>query len=107
MWKTLQHPNVLSLIGVTMTETSFAMISEWMVNKNINEFVKAHPDENRPRLVSFLHKSLPGFADNHVIIQLSGVARGLIYIHEQGMVHGDLKGVSLRLFGTTPLPYSL
>ena len=53
MWKTLQHPNVLSLIGVTMTETQFAMISEWMVNGNINDFVRTHPNEDRFKLASF------------------------------------------------------
>lgn len=36
-----------------MTKTEFAMVSEWMVNGNINEFVKTHPGENRLRLVSF------------------------------------------------------
>jgi len=28
-------------------------------------------------------------------LQLIGVAKGLIYIHSQGMIHGDLKGVRL------------
>ena len=52
MWKTLRHRNVVPLIGVTMSETRFAMVSDWMVNGNINEFVKAHPDANRLELVS-------------------------------------------------------
>ena len=50
-WKSLRHPNVLSLIGVTMTEVHFAMISEWMANGNINEFVKANPDADQLGLV--------------------------------------------------------
>ena len=29
--------------------------------------------------------------------QLKGVARGLIYIHDQDLVHGDLKGVRLQI----------
>ena len=53
MWKTLRHSNVLPLMGVTMSEVQFAMISEWMVNGNINDFVRTHPDEDRLRLVSF------------------------------------------------------
>jgi len=34
-----------------MTETSFAMISDWMLNGNINDFVKAHPQVDRLDLV--------------------------------------------------------
>ena len=52
MWKSLQHPNVLPLIGVTMTEVHFAMVSEWMADGNIREFIKAYPGEDRLRLVS-------------------------------------------------------
>ena len=54
VWKALRHPNVLPLIGVTMSETRFAMISDWMANGNINSFVKACPDANRLELVGFL-----------------------------------------------------
>jgi len=50
-WKSLHHPNVLSLLGVTMGERLFAMISEWMVNGNIVDFVEAHRDANRFKLV--------------------------------------------------------
>lgn len=50
-WRTLRHPNVLPLVGVMMSEAQFAMISDWMGNGNINDFVKAHPDANRLELV--------------------------------------------------------
>ena len=59
MWKFLRHPNVLPLMGVTMSENRFAMASEWMMNGNIREFVKAHPNADRPGLVSFPLKVLP------------------------------------------------
>jgi serine/threonine protein kinase len=50
VWKHLRHPNVLPLIGVTVSERRFAMVSEWMENGNINEFVgKEHV--NRTELV--------------------------------------------------------
>jgi len=39
-----------------MSETKFAMVSDWMVNGNINDFVKAHPDANRFELVGFSFK---------------------------------------------------
>ena len=52
-WKSLRHPNVLPLLGVTMGKKVFAMVSEWMVNGNINGFVRAHRDANRFELVRF------------------------------------------------------
>ena len=57
-WKALQHPNVLPLLGVTMTEDRFAMVSEWMINGNINQFVMAQRDANRFELVSSPSKLL-------------------------------------------------
>ena len=54
MWRFLRHPNVLSLIGASISETQFAMASEWMPNGNINQFIKAHPEVNRLGLVRVL-----------------------------------------------------
>ena len=59
MWKALQHPNVLRLIGVTMSKTQFAMVSDWMANGNIDGFLMAHPDADRLELVGFLPKVAP------------------------------------------------
>ena len=52
-WKTLSHPNVLPLLGVKMEYQQFVMVSEWMENGNINEFVETHKDVNRFELVGF------------------------------------------------------
>ena len=41
-----------------MTETQFAMVSEWMTNGNINQFVTVHQDANRFELVSFRSESI-------------------------------------------------
>lgn len=51
MWKFLQHPNVVPLIGAMMSEAQFAMVSPWMKNGNINQFVKANPKAGRLVLV--------------------------------------------------------
>jgi len=58
VWNTLRHPNVLPLLGVTMTKNRFVMVSEWMWNGNINEFVKANSDVNRLKLVGFSFRDL-------------------------------------------------
>ena len=51
MWSALHHPNVLPLLGATMTGARFTMVSEWMKDGNINEFVKAHPVVDQLKLV--------------------------------------------------------
>jgi len=45
-----------------MSESRFAMISDWMVNGNINNFVKVHPDANRLKLVGVSIQSLVALA---------------------------------------------
>jgi serine/threonine protein kinase len=53
VWKSLRHPNVLPLIGVSVSERQFAMISELMENGNVNDYVKANPNVDRVRIVGF------------------------------------------------------
>ena len=53
-WSTLNHPNVLPLLGAVMDRQEFVMVSEWMENGNINEFVEVHRDANRLDLVGFV-----------------------------------------------------
>ncbi|KAF9643888.1 kinase-like protein, partial [Thelephora ganbajun] len=78
-WRTLYHPNVLPLIGVTMTEKRLVIVSQWMDNGNVNEFLK-RSDANVDRLEL-----------------LREATRGLIYIHDKGVVHGDLKGNNVMI----------
>ena len=70
MWRTLCHPNVLPLLGVTMTTERFVMVLEWMDNGNITKFLKNHPDANRLTLVSLLFEllSLLGFEYSMIAI---------------------------------------
>ena len=76
-----------------MTSARFVMVSEWMANGNINEFVKAYPAADRLGLVSFPFQVLSQFLLKTG--QLRDVGGGLNYLHGQEMVHGDLKGVRL------------
>lgn len=41
-----------------MDDFHFAMVSEWMINGNINEFIKANEDVNRFELVGFIPCSM-------------------------------------------------
>ena len=61
MWKFVRHPNVLPPMGVMMSETRFAMVSEWMPNGNINEYIKVNANVDRFALVCLFATSLPFF----------------------------------------------
>ena len=51
VWKTLCHPNILPLLGVTTTNNQLVMVSEWMANGNITEYLKTNPNVDRLELV--------------------------------------------------------
>lgn len=82
-WKHLSHPNILPLIGVSVSTDlgSFRILTEWMPNGNLVQYTKANPEANRLEL-------------------LSEVASGVIYLHELGVAHGDLKGKNVLVDNT-------
>lgn len=90
MWKHLKHPNVLPLLGVTLGEHRFAMVSEWMENGNINSFIERDRHANGTELVCCWLIFGPQLM---VAIQLVDATNGLMYMHGLRLVHGDLKGV--------------
>ena len=53
MWRHLRHPNILPLLGVDLEPRRLSMISEWMDQGNINEYVKEQEGVNRLQLVSY------------------------------------------------------
>jgi len=77
-WKALCHPNVLPLLGVVTAGGQFIMVSEWMTKGNIKDFVKVNTNEDRLGL-------------------LRGAIMGLIYRHDQGIVHGNLRGSNILI----------
>jgi len=71
-WKRLAHPNVLSLLGFTITPLQ--LVSDWMPNGDLPEFIENHPGADLIRL-------------------LSDVAEGLCYLHSCDVIHREIKGV--------------
>ncbi|KAF9789247.1 kinase-like domain-containing protein [Thelephora terrestris] len=84
IWNSLSHPNVLKLLGVLsgFEGHQFATVSEWMVHGNIMEYIRKH-STNR---LSLLH----------------GAVKGLKYLHDANLVHGDLKGPNILMTNDTP-----
>ncbi|KAF7360269.1 Protein kinase domain-containing protein [Mycena venus] len=77
IWRQLSHPNLLPFFGVYYLESRLCLVSPWMSNGHVLEFlVKAPPDTDRVSLIL-------------------DVAMGLEYLHGKHVVHGDLKGMNI------------
>ena len=50
MWKRLRHPNIVPFIGVTTDPLQ--IVSEWMSNGTLTEFIEGNTGVNRISLVS-------------------------------------------------------
>ncbi|CAE6404251.1 unnamed protein product [Rhizoctonia solani] len=76
-WSKLEHRNIHQLMGVIVFKDQYlGMVSEWMENGNLYNYLQKHPDADRYQLCL-------------------DVASGLEYMHTQGMVHGDLKAMNV------------
>ncbi|KAG8764676.1 hypothetical protein FRC12_007945 [Ceratobasidium sp. 428] len=75
-WSKAKHENVLELKGIALFRGQLAMISPWMANGTLSSYIWKNPGVNRWELCK-------------------QVAGGLAYMHQIGMVHGDLKAVNI------------
>jgi len=53
-WKYLKHANIVPLLGITITPSSFQLISDWIPGGNLTEYIKNHPGADRLGLVGAL-----------------------------------------------------
>ncbi|KAG6861734.1 hypothetical protein C0995_012738 [Termitomyces sp. Mi166 len=78
LWRSLDHPNVLSLYGVIHIGEDIYTICPWMEHGNAIAYVRANPAVDRLRI-------------------LSDIAAGLEYLHMNDIVHGDLRGANILI----------
>ncbi|KAF9002483.1 kinase-like domain-containing protein [Cyathus striatus] len=77
----LSHPNIVPFYGVyylQKMEEQVCLISPWMDQGNIMDYLSLNTMENRVKLVL-------------------EVAQGLEYLHDNNVIHGDLKGANVLI----------
>ncbi|CAE6411683.1 unnamed protein product [Rhizoctonia solani] len=70
-WSKCDHPNVLPLYGLVTFRSRIGMVSPWMSEGTMPCYLKANPKASRHDLAR------------------------LAYLHEKGIIHGDLKGTNV------------
>ncbi|EKM49305.1 uncharacterized protein PHACADRAFT_131825 [Phanerochaete carnosa HHB-10118-sp] len=83
----LQHRNVLRILGVSRDLDSFCIITPWVANGNVHDYLE---------VVSSRHVGAPTWLLNRWI---NHIANGMAYLHAEGVVHGDLRGVNILVDG--------
>ncbi|CAE6536401.1 unnamed protein product [Rhizoctonia solani] len=79
-WSKCKHPNVVELIGLAVFRECLAMISHWEENGTLLHYLSKHPSADRCHLST-------------------SICAGLVYLHENDIVHGDLKGANILIAG--------
>ncbi|TCD69106.1 hypothetical protein EIP91_008748 [Steccherinum ochraceum] len=93
LWRNLSHPNILQLLGIEqhLFKGTLCMVSPWMEHGSIRHAIdrlKHQPEYQREDLFSRVQQ------------WIIGMAEGLTYLHEEGLVHGDLRGANVLLDST-------
>ncbi|KZT60691.1 Pkinase-domain-containing protein [Calocera cornea HHB12733] len=77
--KNLHHPNIVQYKGFVKTREYLYIILEYCENGSLHNFLKRFGK----------------FPENLVAVYISQVLEGLVYLHEQGVIHRDIKGANI------------
>ncbi|OCK83656.1 Pkinase-domain-containing protein [Lepidopterella palustris CBS 459.81] len=77
--KNLNHPNIVKYNGFVKATDSLYIILEYCENGSLHSICK----------------NFGKFPENLVSLYMSQVLHGLLYLHEQGVIHRDIKGANI------------
>ncbi|KAK9823005.1 hypothetical protein WJX81_005420 [Elliptochloris bilobata] len=79
--KNLNHPNIVKYVGSFKTRTHLYIILEFMENGALSSVIKP--------------SKFGAFPESLAAVYIAQVLQGLAYLHEQGVVHRDIKGANI------------
>ncbi|XP_026128949.1 mitogen-activated protein kinase kinase kinase 1 isoform X3 [Carassius auratus] len=80
----LNHPNIIRMLGATCEKSNYNLFVEWMAGGS----------------VSHLLNKYGAFKEGVVINYTEQLLRGLAYLHENQIIHRDIKGANLLIDST-------
>lgn len=86
----LSHPNIVTFLGFMIERGYPLLISEWIENGTLEEFLEANIRAQIGHIVRWLITIKALDSSN---AQALGIAKGLKYLHDLDVIHSDLKGV--------------
>ncbi|EJC99228.1 kinase-like protein, partial [Fomitiporia mediterranea MF3/22] len=72
VWSKLAHENILPLLGYVLEGDYPSVVSEWIENGTVTKYLKHNSSADPEKLIL-------------------GIAAGMDYLHDQDIVHSDLK----------------
>ncbi|PPQ91942.1 LOW QUALITY PROTEIN: hypothetical protein CVT25_000985 [Psilocybe cyanescens] len=104
LWSCLRHPNVVPLLGTTLSFSSYtSMVCPWMNEGNLHHYLDDRRAELNLRRRLQIAPSQRSFSTNvfidDLIKSLADVVEGLSYLHLQQVIHGDLTTGNILMDG--------
>jgi len=84
MMATLNHPNIVRILGATQTGAHFNMFVEWMPGGSVSHLLEKYGAFSEPVITSYTQQ----------------VFMGLAYLHDHHILHRDMKGTSCTILFT-------
>ncbi|KAL1806815.1 hypothetical protein ACET3Z_029883 [Daucus carota] len=79
--KNLDHKNIVQYLGSSKTESHLHIILEYVENGSLANIIKSN--------------NFGPLSESLVAVYIAQVLEGLVYLHEQGVIHRDIKGANI------------
>ncbi|KAG8711233.1 hypothetical protein FRC09_020707 [Ceratobasidium sp. 395] len=77
-WSRFEHKNIVKLLGLSQFRDRMAMVSPWMENGSLLQYIERNPGVDRYQLCT-------------------DISEGVAYLHQNNAIHGDIKSANVLI----------